>query len=98
MKRINIDHPLLPYPQRLIVTDAVFTWRVSQMERMAALRAELQARQAQLEAQNEQADSIELIRLCTGFSLARCKSIVTGATELDDHVVRGGYRSNNGRF
>jgi len=98
MKRININHPLLPYPQRLTVTDAIYTWRVNQMERMAALRAELQARQVQLNAQTEQADSIEIMRLNTGFSKARCHSIVTGAAELDDFVVRGGYRSNSGRF
>jgi hypothetical protein len=98
MKRINIDHPLLPYPQRLIVTDAIFTWRVNQLERMKALRAELQARQVQLNAQSEQDDSIEIMRLNTGFSKARCKSIVTGATELDDYLVRGGYRRNSERF
>jgi hypothetical protein len=40
----------------------------------------------------EQLDSIDVMQQLTGLSKARCYSIVTEKTNLDDYPVRAGYR------
>ena len=74
-----VNHPLLPYPRRLIALDAIYTWRVNQ-------RIKLKATQAQ-------ADSIGVMQKITGLSKSRCFAIVTGVSELDDFKVREGFRT-----
>ena len=85
MKRISIPHKLLPYPARLRVLDAIYLWRVAQ-------KCRDEIRQFELQAMREQLDSINVMQRFTGLSKARCYSIVTEKTNLDDYPVREGYR------
>jgi hypothetical protein len=85
VKRITIPHNLLPYPARLRVFDAIYLWRVAQQ-----CRDEI--RQFELQAIRKQLDSIDVMQRLTGLSKARCYSIVTEKTNLDDYPVREGYR------
>ena len=78
MRKISIPHTLLPYPARLQVLDAIYVWRLAQKRKEQALR--------------EQLDSINLMQRLSGLSKARCYSIVTEKTGLDDYAVREGYR------
>jgi hypothetical protein len=93
MKRMKIDHALLPYPKRLMVLDAIFVWQINQQARMNALQMRLQAAKIDVDAKQEQENQIRIMQLEAGFSRATCLAITTGVSSLDDHRVRDGYKT-----
>jgi hypothetical protein len=93
VKKIGIDHNLLPYPKRLLVQDAIFVWQLNQQARMQALQIRLQAAKIDVDAKQEQENQIRIMQLEAGFSRATCLAITTGAKTLDEQRVRAGYKT-----
>jgi hypothetical protein len=79
VKRIHIQHGVLPYPRRLLALDAIYTWRINEQKRLKAIVL--------------QGQSFRELQLITGLPPAACFEIVSGKAEIDDYQVKAGFRT-----